>query len=103
MKRILLLCSAGMSTSLLVTKMRLASIAQGIQTEINAAAEADLKNYADKVDVVLLGPQVRFLLDSAKSLLEPKGIPVDVINSIDYGTMNGEKVLQQAINLIGKR
>ncbi len=32
--------------------------------------------------------------------LEPKGIPLDIINMADYGLMNGEKVLQQALRLI---
>jgi len=27
--------------------------------------------------------------------------PIDVINMADYGMMNGEKVLQQALQLIG--
>ena len=36
-----------------------------------------------------------------KAFLDPKGVPVEVINSIDYGTMNGENVLKRAIELIG--
>lgn len=101
MKKILLVCSAGMSTSLLVTKMNLAAAKQGIKADINAVAETELNRYGDKVDVVLLGPQVRFLLSKVKAFLEPKGIPVEVINSMDYGTMNGENVLKRAIELIG--
>lgn len=101
MKKILLVCSAGMSTSLLVTKMNLAAEKQGVEAEINAVAEIEINKYSDSVDVVLLGPQVRFLLSKVKAALEPKGIPVEVINSIDYGTMNGENVLKRAIELIG--
>ncbi|MDV8935318.1 MAG: PTS sugar transporter subunit IIB, partial [Carnobacterium sp.] len=29
-----------------------------------------------------------------------KGIPLEVINMQDYGMMNGEKVLDQALNLM---
>lgn len=101
MKRILLVCSAGMSTSLLVTKMNIAASEQGINAEINAVAEAEINQHLDSVDVILLGPQVRFLLSKMKALLEPKGIPVEVINSVDYGTMNGNNVLKHALNLIG--
>lgn len=101
MKRILLVCSSGMSTSLLVIKMNLAAAKQGIEVEITAVAESELKKYSDKVDIVLLGPQVRFLLSKVKTFLDPKGVPVEVINSIDYGTMNGENVLNRAIELIG--
>ncbi|SDK10147.1 PTS sugar transporter subunit IIB [Natronincola ferrireducens] len=100
MYNILLVCSAGMSTSLLVTKMEKAAKEQGIEANIKAIAEADLKNNLENLDVLLLGPQVRYMLSKVKTLMEPKGIPVDVINSVDYGTMNGAKVLSHAISMI---
>ncbi|MBC8587973.1 PTS sugar transporter subunit IIB [Paratissierella segnis] len=100
MYNILLVCSAGMSTSLLVTKMQNAAKDKGIEANINAIAESDLKNSTEGVDVLLLGPQVRYMLSKVRTLMEPKGVPVDVINSVDYGTMNGTKVLDQAISLI---
>lgn len=90
-----------MSTSLLVTKMEAAAVRQGIEVKIVAIAEAELTNYIEQSKVLLLGPQVRFLLNKIKKQVESKGIPVEVINSIDYGLMNGEKVLKQALDLIG--
>lgn len=100
MKRITLICAAGMSTSLLVTKMNAAAIKQGAQVSIVAIGEAELKNHWDDTDVILLGPQVRYLLNKVKAEGEKKGIPVELINSSDYGLMNGEKVLSQALNLL---
>lgn len=102
MYNILLVCSAGMSTSLLVTKMCAAAKAKGTEAKIAAVAEADLQKNIDGVDIVLLGPQVRYLLSKIQALMAPKGIPVEVINSIDYGTMNGEKVFNRAVELIKK-
>lgn len=102
MYNILLVCSAGMSTSLLVTKMNAAAKTKGIETKIVAVAEADLQKNIDGVNIVLLGPQVRYLLSKIQGLMAPKGIPVEVINSIDYGTMNGEKVLTRALEVINK-
>lgn len=101
-KTIMLVCSAGMSTSLLVTKMQKAADADGVEADIFAvsASEAD-QQLADKnVDVLLLGPQVRFMKDDFQKRLEPKGIPLDVINMADYGMMNGENVLKQALSLM---
>ncbi|MBS5951007.1 MAG: PTS sugar transporter subunit IIB [Clostridium sp.] len=100
MKRILLVCSAGMSTSLLVTKMQAAAKDQGVECSINAVGEAELKRHENEIDVLLLGPQVRFLLKKMKTKFDPKGIPVEVINTVDYGTMNGAKVLKQALDLM---
>ncbi len=103
-KTIMLACSAGMSTSLLVTKMEKAAEAKGIDVDIFAVSASDVDtNLENKsVDVLLLGQQVRFMKDQFESKLSDKNIPVDVINMSDYGMMNGENVLNQALFLIGE-
>lgn len=102
-KTIMLVCSAGMSTSLLVTKMQKAAEERGLEAEIFAvsASEADNSLENKDVNVLLLGPQVRFMKTDFEKRLAPKGIPLDIINMSDYGMMNGEKVLDQALKIIG--
>lgn len=97
MKRIMLVCCAGMSTSLLVNKMNDSAKKRGIDVEIFAVGEAEAKDHED-VDIVLLGPQVRYLLGKMQKLMEPHGISVKVIDSMLYGTMNGEEVLNRALS-----
>lgn len=104
---IMLNCAAGMSTSLLVTRMQQAAQEQGIDAEIFAApaSEADEKLAQKKIDVVLLGPQVSYMKNDMKAKLAGKGeggkdIPMDVINMQAYGMMDGKKVLAQAESLI---
>ncbi|KAE8561717.1 PTS sugar transporter subunit IIB [Paenibacillus polymyxa] len=99
MKQITLVCAAGMSTSMLVQKMQKAAQAQNLEVEIRATSESSFKEYADKTDVLLIGPQVGYLQDDFKAKYEPKGIKVSVINIVDYGMMNGEKVLGDALKL----
>ena len=101
-KRIMLICAAGMSTSLLVTKMQKAAHELGEYVEIFALPLNAGKKEIANVDCVLLGPQVRFLLKKMKEKYEPKGIPVDIIPTVDYGTMNGAKVLALALKMAGK-
>ena len=101
-KTIMLICNAGMSTSMLVTKMQKAAETQGLDVDIFAIAAAEAKNKLEqrKIDTVLLGPQVRFMQKQFEEKLTPLGIPVEVINMTDYGMMNGEKVLNQAVSMI---
>lgn len=99
MKKILLVCSAGMSTSLLVMKMNVAASQLGIAVNIRATAEADLEDNIAGTDIVLLGPQVRYLESKLRSRV-PSGVPIEVIGSVDYGTMNGAKVLEFALGKI---
>ncbi|MGG0237365.1 PTS sugar transporter subunit IIB [Bacillus rhizoplanae] len=96
---ILLCCAAGMSTSLLVTKMEKAAQAQGIEAKIWAVSGSEVRNHIDEADVLLLGPQVRYLLPKMKELCKENGIPVDVIQSVHYGLCNGEAVLQAALSM----
>ncbi|MBC2331042.1 PTS sugar transporter subunit IIB [Listeria swaminathanii] len=102
MNNIMLVCSAGMSTSLLVKKMTEAIENKQVEATVIAVAEADFDKYKGDVDVVLLAPQVRFLEKNLKRVLDPLGIPVAIINGIDYGTMDGEKVLNDALAMIEK-
>ena len=99
MKKIMLVCSAGMSTSLLVQKMEKAAVEKNIQVEIFACSEAEAKDKYKQVNVILLGPQVRFLLSKIQGAVEGTGIPVAVIDSIEYGTMNGAAVLEKALKM----
>lgn len=99
MKKIMLVCSAGMSTSLLVTKMDKAAKEKGLELEIFACSESEAKSKYGEVDIILLGPQVRFLLSKIQKSVEDRKIPVAVIDSIDYGTMNGPVVLEKALKL----
>ena len=101
MKKIMLVCSAGMSTSLLVKKMEDYVKKQGLALEIFAVSEAEMKKHED-MDLVLLGPQVRYLLSKLQVIMESKGIPVAVIESIHYGMMNGEAVVKQAMALMAQ-
>lgn len=102
MIKIVLFCNAGMSTSLLVTKMEKAAKEKGLEVDIEAFPEAQMSKHLEGVSVALLGPQIKYVLARAKKLCAPLGIPVAVIASVDYGMMNGAKVLESAIKLIDK-
>ena len=100
MKTILLVCSAGMSTSLLVTKMEGAAKDAGVECKIFALPFSDAPRVLEEVDCILLGPQVKYLYDETVKNFEKTGIPIAVIDSTDYGMMNGEKVLKSAIKMM---
>lgn len=102
MKRILLACSSGMSTSLLVSKMKEVAESKGIEVEIWAVSQDKVPSEMERADVLLIGPQMRFLKKKLASDAEKVGIPLDVIDSVDYGRIDGEAVLNKALELIGE-
>ncbi|MGX8834140.1 PTS sugar transporter subunit IIB [Amedibacillus sp. YH-ame6] len=98
MKKIILLCNAGMSTSLLVNKMKEAADNSGFACTIQAHPISSASVVAKDADVILLGPQVRFAL--AKVQKECPNIPCVSIEPSAYGTMNGAAVIEQARKLV---
>ena len=104
MKRIILACAAGMSTSMLVTRIEKEAVARGLEYQIYAIPEQNLReelqNYGQDVVVVLLGPQVRFKLEENKKLTDSYQLPIAVIDTVAYCTLNGAKVLDQALALV---
>ena len=96
MKKILLVCAAGMSTSLLVNKMKEAAVKRGIEIEIDALPVSECSSVIDSVDIVLLGPQVRFQKPQVDALVAGR-IPVEVIDMRQYGRMDGESILESAL------
>ncbi|ARJ52036.1 PTS sugar transporter subunit IIB [Staphylococcus lutrae] len=103
MKTILLACAAGMSTSMLVQRMEKAS--QNFEGEFKiyavSVAEVEREIEQNTIDIVLLGPQVRYEEGKLKAKLEPIGIPLRVIDMSDYGLMDGQAVMEKAIEIIG--
>lgn len=95
---ILLVCSAGMSTSLLVTRMLDYAKEKQINVHIEAHPVGEVESYGQDADVILLGPQVRFQLSHIKSRFPEK--PVEVIDMRDYGLMNGKNVLNTALKAL---
>lgn len=102
MLTIRLFCNQGMSTSLLVSKMRDAAAKQGLEVDIAAFPANEMDDRINGVDCALLGPQVGYLKSKAAKTCGAKNVPVDVIPMADYGMCNGEKVLAFAVKLAGK-
>jgi len=99
LKKIVLLCAAGMSTTMLVKKMKEAADAEGLECTITAYAQNEAKDKASDADAILLGPQIRF----AKAKVEEAcpNVPVDAIDMKIYGRMDGKGALEVAKKLMG--
>lgn len=99
-KHIYLFCSAGMSTSLLVSKMRAQAEKYEVPVIIEAFPETLAGEKGPAADVVLLGPQIAYMLPEIQRLLPGK--PVEVIDSMLYGKVDGLGVLKAAVAAIKK-
>lgn len=100
--KIILVCSAGMSTGELVKKMQKISEDKKLDIDIKGIGYTSINDEIDGANVILLGPQVRYTLRKVIEIAEPKDIPVEVIDNITYGMRNAQKVMELAMNIINK-
>ncbi len=97
--KILLVCAAGMSTSMLMRKMEEYAAANGIEMSVDAISVNDLKNpKAAGYDCILLGPQVSYQKNNV--IKKAEGLPVDVIPMKDYGRQNCPEIFKIVDNLL---
>lgn len=98
MRNIVLLCNAGLSTSMLVDKMRVEAKAIGYECQINAYPVVEVHEVGENADIILLGPQVRYQVPKIKKQVT---CPVEAINPADYGRMDGKKLVQYVKQVLG--
>lgn len=80
-------------------KMKESAEKRNIEAEIEAVSTARFYELLDSYDIFLLGPQVKYQKAELQAKAKEKNKPLDVIDFKDYGMMNGEKILDFALNL----
>ena len=106
--KILFICCAGMSSSLVVKKLEdyIDTLKSSNTTNLNLTIEAipldKFKNVKDDYDIILLAPQIAYKLKEFKKLISDKNksIPVSIIKGLDYGLLRVDNILSSALLLI---
>lgn len=99
MYKILLCCASGLTTSMLVNAMKKDAKEKNIDVMIWAVAESAIDlSWAD-ADCILVAPQSAGDLKKVQSIVK-SSIPVASIDGVNFSKMNGQAVLQQAIEMI---
>ena len=100
MIRVLIVCSWGMSTSLLVESMLTAAATSAYELTVEALSAGEYAEKVDTCDIVLIAPQIRHLRKSIEKLAASLGKPVALIEPFHYATMNGRAVLEQVLQML---
>lgn len=101
--KVVLVCAAGMSSSLLEEKIRKAAEAAGRDMELKAVDSSRMGMWdfeKDSMDIILVAPQVRFTKRGITQRAEPYGVIVQDIDTIAYGMVDGEKIFAQVIEAL---
>lgn len=95
--KLLLACNLGMSTSLLVEKLIEEAKSRGIDMDVDAVPFDKVVLEADRTDILLLGPQVRYLVTKFRGQFGDKIPVIEAMNMSDYALLNAKKILDEAL------
>lgn len=93
---IVLCCAMGMSTSVVVQSMKKAAEKAGETHKIWAIDADSLSDEDERIDVILIGPQVAYKFDEIN---EEFDVPVAVMEKQAYGNCDGAAILEMAKKL----
>lgn len=99
-KRILLICTAGITSGLLVKNIQNAADQKQIPIHVYSApaivAEQAIQN--QQIDGLMIGPQSEYEVNRLKDFLNYKAVAYKMIKKEDYETLDGEAVLADIQN-----
>ncbi len=96
MKNILLICSAGITSGMIVKEMQEATDESFENVKVWSAGVADAREEVEKADVVLLSPPAAYLKTTFVDLVSD-GVPVKAVPTDLYAKADGLKIVEFAL------
>ena len=96
--KILVVCNAGMSSSILVKNIKNVACQNNQEVVVTAMGVSNIVNEKGKWDVCLVAPQISYAVEEVKEKL---GIPTVAIDMRVYAMADGKGALDQANSLLG--
>lgn len=102
MYNIALICQNGASTGMFAAAMKNAAKEKGIDISIEAYPDNQVGEFIKQKDLILIGPQIAFKKDSILKKFPEEAYKFRNIDSMDFGFMNGKKVLEESLEYLEK-
>ena len=93
MKNILLVCGTGASSGFMAKNIRQAAKTRGYNISIKARGDAEVEDYIEEIDDLLVGPHLRYMLQDLEEIADPYDVPVRIIPEEAYGSLDGNAVI----------
>lgn len=100
MKNVLLICGTGASSGFMAKNIRKAAKDKAKDISVKARSDSELNEYIEEIDLLLVGPHLKYMLDDLKKECDPHNVPVEIIREEAYGSLDGNAVLQQIEEII---
>ena len=93
---ITLVCNLGMSTSILVDKLVKYAKEKGIDADVEARAFQRIEDRIHDTDILLIGPQVRFMAKQFEEKYSNEVPVIMVMDMSDYALTRADKIFDRA-------
>ncbi|SES95606.1 PTS sugar transporter subunit IIB [Anaerobranca gottschalkii] len=94
--RVLMVCSGGMSSAIVVKAIEKEAKAQGIEMVVKAVGTGEFEDEAKNGwDVLLVAPQVRHRMPVFEGVAKELNLPIAVISPQGYSPLGGKIVLEE--------
>lgn len=100
MTRVLLICGAGASSGFMANSIRKAAKKSGMEMFVQARSESQLSEYLNEIDVLLIGPHLKYMEEELKEKVSDYQIKASVIPQSIYGALDGNKACDLITKLL---
>lgn len=100
--KVLLVCGSGASSGFMATNMRVALGKEGIDAEVKARSESEIESYLDDIDILMIGPHLKYLVDEIEDYIQGRDIVVILMKPDYYATLNGESAVKHMLEEYNK-
>ena len=100
---VLLVCGSGASSGFMAANIRKAASAMGLEITVTARSESEVLNYVEDIDCLMVGPHLATVIPSLEEDIEGYDIKIAIIDKDAYAKLNGDKALDQILELFGEK
>ncbi len=94
---VLLVCGSGASSGFMASNIRKAAAKQNLEITIKARGEAEIENYIDEIDALMVGPHLAYILDEIDEYTAGLDVKVILMKPDYYATLDGEAALKDLL------
>lgn len=99
--KLLFICGNGVSSSMIAMKTAQAGRKLGFDVDSEANSYAQLSEFVDEFDIVMVAPQVKFNENIISEICEEHHKKYVMIDPLAYASLNGNKVFGQVQEALG--
>ena len=95
-KKVLLVCGAGASSGFMAAAARKATKKLNINIEFKAKSESEIGEHLNSIDLLLVAPHLKYMIDDVKGACEEAGVKYGIIPQKVYGSLDGQGLVKVA-------